>query len=109
MRWRQAFMSEVWETLRRLGLKACPVCRSVDALSVSPVPALIIDAEPPSDPEGLPAEEDSGGDMTFAVRIECATCGHLMLFNAQKYRTADEKILEPGAGEEHESHPGDSA
>ena len=102
-------MLEVWETLHQLGLKACPVCRSADALSVSPLPALIIDAELPSGPDDLPAGEEPGGDLTFAVRVECATCGHLMLFNAEKFRTADEKILEPGTGEEHESQPGDYA
>ncbi len=31
--------------------------------------------------------------MTFAVRVECTTCGHLMLFNAQKYRTGNKKIM----------------
>jgi hypothetical protein len=109
MRWRQAFMFEVWEALYQLGMKACPVCHSTDALGVSPVPALIIDAELPPGPDGLPLGEEPGGDLTFAVRVECATCGHIMLFNAQKFRTADEKILEPGAGEEREGQPGDYA
>ncbi|MBV8432255.1 MAG: hypothetical protein JO244_13900, partial [Solirubrobacterales bacterium] len=37
--------------------------------------------------------EDHDYDLTFAVRIECTACGHLMLFNASKYRTGDEPIL----------------
>ena len=43
--------------------------------------------------DDLALGEDRRADVIFAVRVECATCGHLMLFNAQKYRTGDEKIM----------------
>src|SRR5215471_8464953 len=92
MRWRQEFMAEVFESLLRLGLRACPVCDSAESLSMSPYPAILVDGEFPLDPDTLP--EDEGGDLTFAVRIECTTCGHLMLFNAQRYRSGDAKIIE---------------
>jgi hypothetical protein len=101
MRWRQAFMFEVFTALRQLGMEACPVCRSADALRVSPYPAILIKAKLPPGADGLPAWEEPGGDLTFAARIECATCGYMMLVNAEKYRTADEKILELQPGEEH--------
>lgn len=107
VRWRQTFMLEVFETLHRLGLHACPVCRSADALSMSPFPAIILDGELPFGNDDPPPWEEPGGDLTFAVRIECAICGHLMLFNSQKFRTADEKILRLETGQEHEGLPGD--
>lgn len=109
MRWRPEFMFEVWKALHQLGMEACPVCRSTDALGISPSPAIIVDAEPPPGPDDLATGEEPGGDLTFAVRVECATCGHLMLFNSEKYRTADEKILELEAGREHQSQAGDRA
>jgi len=98
MRWRRTFMAEVFESLLRLGLKACPVCDSAESLSMSPFPAILVDGEFPLDPDALPEEE--GGDLTFAVRIECTTCGHLMLFNAQRYRTGDARIIEDGITED---------
>ena len=103
MRWRRTFMAEVFESLFRLGLKACPVCDSAESLSMSPFPAILVDGEFPLDPDALPEEE--GGDLTFAVRIECTTCGHLMLFNAQRYRTGDARIIEDGITEEERPLP----
>jgi hypothetical protein len=46
--------------------------------------------------EGLrrtPAVFHSFPLLTFAVRIECTVCGHLMLFNACRFRTEHEPIL----------------
>jgi Zn ribbon nucleic-acid-binding protein len=98
-------MMEVFQTLHQLGMEACPVCRSTDALSMSPLPAIILDGDLPSakDDLDLAPWEEPGGDLTFAVRIECTVCGHLMLFNAQKFRSAGEKILRLEADQEHES------
>jgi len=114
MRWRQTFMTEVAAALQQLGLAACPVCGSTESLSMSRFPVLVIEAGfPPGEDDGLPGEdgfpwgEDDRGDMTFAVRVECATCGHLMLFNAERYRTGDEKIMVQRLTEEGERHLGD--
>ena len=74
-------------------MRACPVCRSAESLTIGRCPLLLVDAGFPAEAEGLPLWEDRGGDLIFAVRVECATCGHLMLFNSQKYRTGDEKIM----------------
>jgi hypothetical protein len=41
MRWRQAFMAEVSDTLQRLGLRACPVCGSLESLDMSPFPVFL--------------------------------------------------------------------
>jgi hypothetical protein len=80
------------------GLKACPVCDSAESLGMSPYPAILVDGEFLLDPDALPEEED--GDLIFAVRIECTTCDHLMLFNARRYRTGDARIIENGITEE---------
>src|ERR1700760_1271468 len=103
------FMFEVLAGLRHLGLQACPVCGSSDTLSVSPFPTFISEAKASTGTDGLFSAEEPDVDLTFAVRVECAICGYLMLFNSQQYRTADEKILTHEAYEEHESQPGDQA
>ena len=93
MRWRHSFIAEVSQALAQLGLRACPICGSADALGIGRFPAFLLDGGPPPDGDDLPLGEDRDHDLTFAVRIECAACGHLMLFNAEKYRTGDEPIL----------------
>ena len=92
MRWRDTFMTEVSRMLQQLGLRTCPVCGSAESLETSRFPVILVDGRFPA-AEAEPPDEQHDDDLTFAVRIECLTCGHLMLFNAQRYRTGDEKIL----------------
>ncbi len=99
MRWRQSFIAEVAQALQQLGLRACPICGSADALGIGRFPTFLVEGGPAPDGDDLPLSDDDDCDVTLAVRIECAACGHLMLFNAQKYRTEDEQILVRGAGE----------
>ena len=93
MRWRQSFIAEVSQALQQLGLRACPICGSADALGIGRFPTFLVEGGHPPDGDHLPVGEDDDTDLTLAVRIECTVCGHLMLFNAQKYRTGDERIL----------------
>lgn len=95
MRWRQSFIAEVSQALQQLGLRACPICGSADALGIGRFPAFWLEGGPPPDADDpLPLlGENHDYDLTFAVRIECTACGHLMLFNALKFRTGDEPIL----------------
>jgi DNA-directed RNA polymerase subunit M/transcription elongation factor TFIIS len=74
-------------------MRACPVCGSAESLNMSPFPVVLLDGDFPPGAEDLTSEEERG-DLTFSVRVECGTCGHLMLFNAQRFRTGDEKIIE---------------
>ena len=100
MRWRQTFIAEVSQALQALGLRACPVCGSADALGIGRFPAFWLDGGPALGCADLPLGEDNDYHLTFAIRIECTTCGHLMLFNAEKYRTGEEPILEREPAEE---------
>jgi hypothetical protein len=93
MRWCQGFIAEVSETLQQLGLRACPVCGSASSLGIDRFPVFLLTGGPPPAGDDPVLGEDRDYDLTFAVRIECAGCGHLMLFNADKYRTEDEQIL----------------
>jgi hypothetical protein len=93
MRWRQSFIAEVSEALQQLGLRACLVCGSADALGIERSPVFLLTGAPPPAGEDPALGEDRDYDLTCAVRIECAGCGHLMLFNANMYRAEDEQIL----------------
>jgi|SRR5277367_4089181 len=93
MRWRESFLAEVKQLLRQFGLVVCPVCRLADSLGVGHWPVLLVDGGFPSGTEDRSLAEDGDGDLTFAVRVECNACGYLMLFNAQRFRTPDQKIL----------------
>ncbi len=100
-------MTEVSRTLHQLGMKSCPVCGSAEPLHLNCFPVLLVDGQFPADADTLPSGENYGGDLTFAVRVECLTCGYLMLFNAQRYRTGDEKILVGDPAEDEESRLGE--
>ena len=62
----------------------------------------LVDGEFPPKVGGLPLEADFDRQVTFAVEIECTTCGHIMLFNAERYRTGDEAIMVAGLTDEEE-------
>jgi hypothetical protein len=100
MRWRQSFLAEVSHSLLQLGLATCPMCGLADSLGVGHLPVLLVDGGFPPGTEDDSLGEDRDGDLTFAVRIECNACGYLMLFNAQRFRTADEKIIAPWGTEQ---------
>ena len=105
MRWTQSFLAEVSQALQQLGLTACPICGSADALGIGRFPTVLAEGGPPPDGEDPPLGQDRDYDLTFAVRIECTACGHLMLFNSTKYRTGDEPILVRDRAEEEGQLP----
>jgi hypothetical protein len=93
MQWRESFRAEVSQALRQLGLKACPVCGLADSVGIGRWPVLLVDGGLPLRTNDHPLGEDRDDELTFAVRIECAACGYLMLFNALRFRTENEKII----------------
>lgn len=80
-------MAEVHQSLQQLGMRACPVCGSAESLGMSPFPMLLVDGKFPSDAGDLPVGEDREGDLTFAIRVDCVTCGHLMQSPPSRPRT----------------------
>ena len=100
MRWCPSFLAEVSQSLWQLGLKACPVCGLADSVDIGALPVLLVDGGLPPRTNDHPLGEDRGDELTFAVRIECAACGYLMLFNALRFRTANEKIIVAGGTDE---------
>ena len=62
----------------------------------------MVEGGPPPDREDPLIREDHDYDVTFAVRIECTACGHLMLFSSQKFRTEYEPILVRDRAEEQD-------
>ena len=100
MRWRPSFLAEVLQSLRQFGLAGCPLCGLADSLGIGHLPVLLVDGGFPPGADDSSLGEDGDGDLTFAVRIECNACGYLMLFNAQRFRTADEKIIVPEGTEQ---------
>jgi hypothetical protein len=105
MRWRRTFMAEVARTLQELGMKACPVCGLAESLNMNDFPVLLADGRLPLGVDAL--GESHEVDLTFAVRMDCIICGHLMLFDAQRYRAGDEKILVLGLAEDEDSPSGE--
>jgi hypothetical protein len=109
MRWRQSFIAEVSQALQQFGLRACLICGSADALGIGRFPVFVLDGGLPPAGEDPLLGEDHDYDLTFAVRIECTACGHLMLFNASKYRTGEEQILVREQAEEEGRSGSDGA
>lgn len=62
MRWRPAFMAEVFGWLQQLGLTACPQCGSANSLRTSPVPVRLAESGAP-----LPAVMAATRDQTARV------------------------------------------
>lgn len=98
-RWRKTFLLEVAGKLQQLGLTRCPVCQGerIGALP-HPIVALV---------GGLPPKasnvEDPEVTTDYLVRIECFLCGHILLFNAEQFRTGDDAILISGLTEQEEA------
>jgi hypothetical protein len=97
-RWRKSFIVEVHEKLSQLGLQACPVCGSAELrIARDPVLALI-----GGFPRAMSSADDLQVSTDFLLRVECVSCGHLLLFNAERFRAGDAPILVMGLSEQDE-------
>jgi hypothetical protein len=100
-RWRRSFIVEVHEKLSQLGLHACPACGSAELrIARDPVLALI-----GGFPRAMSSADDPQVSTDFLLRVECVACGHLLLFNAERFRTGDAPILVMGLSEQDEELP----
>jgi hypothetical protein len=68
-------MIEAVQSIQQLGIKACLACGSVDGLGIDPRPVPIVDGEYPISVGGVPLEADRDRWLTYAVQLECTTCG----------------------------------
>lgn len=74
--------------LQRLGLGTCPVC-SGSALNTDRRPVVMTVG-------GGGGLEDSTTNIAYHLRILCDMCGHVMLFDVERYVSGDDRILETG-------------
>jgi hypothetical protein len=102
VRWRKSFLKEFSQGSQQLGVGACPVCGSSESLAMGRQPVLLAEGEYPPRVGGMPMEADRDRQMTFAIKVECLSCGYLMLFNAQRYRGGNEQTIVLGLTEEQE-------
>jgi Zn ribbon nucleic-acid-binding protein len=102
VRWRRTFMDEVSQGVQQLGVQACPVCGLSDSLAMGRMPVLLVEGEYPPRVGDRPMEEDRDRQLTFAIKVECTSCGYLMLFNSERYRHGDEQTIVLGLTEEQE-------
>ena len=65
MQWCPGFLAEVSQSLRQLGLKACPVCGLADSVGIGPLPVLLVDGGVPPRTDDYPLGEDRDGDLTL--------------------------------------------
>jgi len=90
MKYRKKVVNELAEHLARFGLSKCPVCES-ETLAISPYPVLVNFG-------GFPLEKndrrhDPDANVWYAAKVECDLCGHMLLFNVEKFHSGDDKIL----------------
>jgi hypothetical protein len=98
VRWRRSFLVEVAGKLQQLGLTKCPVCQS-EAIGAHRHPVLgLIGGFPPRMSN---AEDDEVG-LDYLVRVECEVCGHVLLFDAERFRRGDSPILVAGISDDDE-------
>jgi hypothetical protein len=100
MRFRKKSLDQMTQRLVELGLSKCPICQT-GAILVSPRPAIISVGgfhhekdDPRYDPEA---------NVIFAVKLTCDVCGHMMLFDSEKFSPGDERSLIKGLSVEQEA------
>jgi hypothetical protein len=74
--------------LQQLGLATCPVCGGA-ALNTDRRPVVMTVG-------GGDRLRDSTTNIAYHLRILCDMCGHVMLFDVERYVSGDEPIFETG-------------
>lgn len=98
-RWRKTFFDEVSTRLAQLGLSLCSVCRS-RGLSVSRWPTAVRVGGPS---QGETPGHDAEVSVLSLIHVECPVCGHVLLFNSERFRSRDTPVFVAGLTEEEEA------
>ncbi len=87
----QQALDTMSERITQLGLATCPVCGS-DQLGLMRWPGVLHVGghRERGDPR------DSSENILFMAIVECQLCGHVLLFDSEKFHGGDERILQPG-------------
>ena len=88
MKWTPAAVALISERIAQLGLSSCPVC-SGETLGMMHHPVV-------AHRGGIVggATEDSGTGTVYLVAVECHLCGHVLLFNSDRFSTGDGSLIE---------------
>jgi hypothetical protein len=97
-RWRTTFLDETFKHLGLLGLESCPVCHT-SSWSMAKWPSFGFSGDLLPSIDGTP----TGPMVDLFVRVDCTTCSYVMLFDSERFRTDDEKILAVNMTEEEEA------
>jgi hypothetical protein len=96
MKFREKVVTELGEHLVRFGLRKCPVCDG-GALAISRRPVILTvgglhfdQSDPRHDPDA---------NIEYAAKVECDVCGHILLFNVERFYSGDEPVLYTGPEE----------
>ena len=91
MQYTEEFIAEVAGHISRLGLTVCPICKTDASLNAWRLPVTLEVGgarHPPRD-----KRHDPDATTLFMVTVECNLCGHVMLFNSNRFRRGDEPIF----------------
>ncbi len=90
MKWTPDFLKETSATLERLGLADCSVCGG-RTLERDDRPYIV-------GVGGVRGSEleDQDTNIVYFLRISCDTCGHVLLFDSEKFRDGDAPVLQQG-------------
>jgi hypothetical protein len=90
MKLREKVLNELSAHLTRFGLSRCSVCEG-GALGISPYPVLVNFGGFPH--EKADKRHDPDANVWYAAKVECDMCGHMQLFNIEKFHSGDDKIF----------------
>lgn len=87
MKFRTEILQAISQRLVELGMSSCSICGS-ESLNVRNQPVVLH--------VGGLKQENTGPDVTvhFYAAMECELCGHVHLFNSDRFHLADEPIFE---------------
>jgi hypothetical protein len=89
MKFQEDVLKQIGERIAQLGLSQCPVCQS-GTIAIGRQPVIV-------NVGGIPDSklQDAKTNIRFYVALTCDLCGHVMLFDSERFQHGDERALEP--------------